>query len=124
MKRIYHPWDSWECFKAGFVKSNKKGTKEEFYSSCKSLLTNSQKFDIIIKEIFQKWPNSCEHNLTNLEMNRVAWLGQAACTYSLGIDCYTTREAWSHLTQAEKDEANRVASENIVLWERNYVKKV
>lgn len=44
--------------------------------------------------VIKEWKHSCEHNLTNTEQNRKAWLGHAACAYALGFPEDVVREAW------------------------------
>ena len=71
-------------------------------------------------KVTQQWPTSCEHNLTDIGMNRRAWVGHAACC--LAIDCPEdiTREAWGYLTQQQQEDANQRADEAIFTWEQSY----
>jgi hypothetical protein len=48
-------------------------------------------------------------------MNRIAWLGQAAVCYSLGIPSKYSA-GWNLLTPEEQDRANEVALEALNKW--------
>lgn len=119
MERIYHPWDKWECYPAGFWKSIDDSKKDERLKKVVDFFTkdNGMAFDVSCNHIIYEWPKSCEHNLTNLEMNRIAWLGQACVAKELGIDCYTTREAWSLLALDVQENANEIAEKYLKEWE-------
>lgn len=56
-----------------------------------------------------------QHYLTNKAMNRIAWLGQAAACYALGIPS-TFRGGFSLLTESEQAEANGVALVYLNKW--------
>ena len=87
MNRIYHTWDKWECYPAGFFEVNApKGlTNEQCEVKYKTLLTDIKEFKKIMRLIIKEWNCSCEHNLTNERMNRIAWMGQASLCYKYGI---------------------------------------
>ena len=85
--RIFHTWDKWECHKAGFYNGfppegmTKAGAEEAY----RAFLADSQRFSEALSHVIAEWTHSCEHYLTNTSMNRIAWLGQAAACYALGI---------------------------------------
>lgn len=116
MERVYHTWDKWECFPAGFYDSTKKGmTKAECEEKYRELLSDSELFGNVLSLIIIEWKNSCEHYLSNPNMNRIAWLGQAALAYHYGIPaCY--RGGYNKLTEDEKSEADRVALVYLNKW--------
>lgn len=66
-----------------------------------------------------EWPLTCLHNLSNLGINRKAFIGHAAC--SLEFDCpeNITRMAWGYLTDEQRLKANQRADEAISQWEIN-----
>ena len=59
--------------------------KAECEEAYRDFLANSQKFSNALEKVTTEWKHSCEHYLTNSAMNRIAWLGQAAACYALGI---------------------------------------
>ena len=87
MNRIYHTWDKWECYPAGFYEVNvPKGMTEEIcHDKYREVMSDLDEFKEIMRRILVEWPHSVEHNLTNERMNRVAWIGQAAMAYQYGI---------------------------------------
>ena len=115
--RIYHPWWKWECYKAGFFK--KESNKERQSAHQKAyveLLSDLDKFAYAMRCVINYWPYSCEHNLTNESMNRIAWLGQASACYTFGACAEQTRGAFHHLSQKQQDEANALADLYLKFW--------
>ncbi len=86
MKRIYHTWNKWECYPAGFYE-NKPKDKSLSDDDCRriyaELLRDIPMFEASMLSIQTEWPRSCEHYLSNEKMNRIAWLGQASLCYAL-----------------------------------------
>ena len=116
MNRIYHTWDKWECYPAGFYEAKHKTlTKEECEQRYKDLLTDLPLFENTLFRVVTEWVNSCEHYLSNDSMNRVAWLGQASLTYIFQIPaCY--RGGYNRLTDKEKGEADLMALKYLNMW--------
>lgn len=88
MERIYHTWDKWECYPAGFY-NPKPPSKKLTIDGCKHLyadfLMDDRRFSDALERVLSEWPNSCEHYLSNERMNRIAWLGQAAMCIETGV---------------------------------------
>jgi hypothetical protein len=88
MERIYHTWDKWECYPAGFFE-NKPKERNLSEGMCKLMyaefLRDTPRFEEAMAGVLRDWPNSCEQWLSNERMNRIAWLGQAAMCYATGI---------------------------------------
>jgi hypothetical protein len=88
MNRIYHTWEKWECYPAGFYE-NKPKDKALSDGDCKKkyaeFLSDIPMFEAAMQSILLEWKNSCEHYLSNEKMNRIAWLGQASMCYATGI---------------------------------------
>lgn len=86
IKRIFHTWDKWECYPAGFYENSINGkTKDEFEEIYKNFLSDLNKFETALNRVLSEWKNSCEHYLSNEKMNRIAWLGQASLCIETGI---------------------------------------
>jgi hypothetical protein len=80
--RIFHTYEKWECYKAGFYNTTKDGmTKTQCEEAYRDFLSNRSRFADALEHVIVEWKNSCEHYLTNSAMNRIAWLGQAAACY-------------------------------------------
>lgn len=117
MDRIYHTWDKWECYPAGFfeVRAPKGLTDDECITLYSELLRDLNEFKRIMICIISEWPNSCQHNLTNERMNRIAWMGQAALCYKYKIPA-RFRGGYHLLNDEEKKLADNCALEIINLW--------
>mgnify|MGYP006292863169 CR=1 FL=1 len=114
--RILHTWEKWECYKAGFYENNKEGmTKEQCEISYKEFLSNENKFKAALWRVLREWPNSCEHYLTNENMNRIAWLGQASLCIETGIPSIF-RGGFMLLTDSQQKKANEIALESLNQW--------
>ncbi len=117
--RIYHPYWLWEDFKAGFY-DNCSGEKKNFFIE-KSIemfqskqLTKENMFYIV-----DNWKYSCEHNLTNQSVNKIAYIGQAACCHYSGCTSTITMEVWNMLDLKVQKIANTIALEAIERWKEN-----
>jgi hypothetical protein len=117
MERIFHTWDKWESFYAGFFNSNppagisKKEAEQLYYE----LLSDEEEFDRVLSKIIIEWPHSCEHNLTNKTLNRIAWMGQAALAYKHGIPAQF-RGGYNLLSKEQQKAADAVALKYINVW--------
>ena len=88
MKRIYHTWNEWECYPAGFYENrpaDKSLTEDDCKEIYRALLADIPRFREALARVLAEWPNSCEHYLSNERMNRIAWLGQASLCIAEGI---------------------------------------
>lgn len=118
--RVFHTYDKWECYKAGFYATSKPGmTKtqcEQFYAE---FLGDLARFEKALNGVVSEWHNSCEHYLTNAAMNRIAWLGQASVCYESGIPSQFCA-GFNLLTEKQQHEANLMALKylNIYLEKR------
>ena len=114
--RIFHTFDKWEATAAGFFAPGIKGrTKEECEQEYGAFLGDLEQFREGIIKTFKEWPNSCEHNLTNSSMNRIAWLGQAAACAARGLPS-TYRGGFTALSKNDQDKANALALEMLNKW--------
>lgn len=115
--RIFHTFDKWECYKAGFYATTPPEgmTKEQCYIEYKKLLSDDNLFKQALENVITKWKYSCEHYLTNKAMNRIAWLGQASLCYAKGISS-EFRNGFNLLTENEQKRANEIALEYLNKW--------
>lgn len=115
MERIFHHFNKWEDFHAGMYDENKEGRKERVKQAA-SILGTPSICRKAMEKVVSEWPIATEYNLSNAEINRKAWLGQAACSCYAGIHEDETREAWGIMTEAQRTEANRIAASIIKEW--------
>lgn len=88
MQRIYHTWDQWECYPAGFYNPKpprKELTTEDCKQAYAAFLADTHRFSAALYRVITEWVNSCEHYLSNERMNRIAWLGQASMCLETGV---------------------------------------
>ena len=123
--RIFHTFDKWECFKAGFYKTTIEGkTIEEAENEYAFFLSNEKEFRKALEKIITEWKHSCEHYLTNNSMNRIAWLGQSSACYAKGLPAIF-RGGFNLLTEKQQKKANNIALEYLNKWlEKHGRKKV
>jgi len=115
--RVYHTWDKWECYRAGFYDERPRDgitveTGEEMY---REFLADEGRFRAALEVVTTSWRFSCEHYLTNERMNRIAWLGQASVAQALGLPS-CCRGGYHRLTQEQKNAADTLALEYLNRW--------
>lgn len=117
MKRIYHTWDKWECYPAGFYETRPPAgmTEQDCLNTYRDLLTDIPKFEAALNRVITEWHNSCEHYLSNERMNRIAWLGQAALCITHGIPSQY-RGGYNLLTEAQQKAADDTALRALNTW--------
>lgn len=114
--RVFHTYDKWECYRAGFYATAKDGmSREQCEKAMAALLADGKKFKKAVNAVVAQWQHSCEHYLTNSAMNRIAWLGQAATCYALGIpSCF--RGGFNLLTKEQQADADDIALNALNWW--------
>jgi ParB-like chromosome segregation protein Spo0J len=120
-ERVFHTYDKWECYAAGFYESKppKGMTGDHCRAYYRELLSDIAEFDRVLELVISEWVKSCEHYLTNTAMNRIAWLGQAALCYKHGIPA-EFRGGYGLLTEAQQLAADEAALRALNRWmERN-----
>ena len=117
MDRIYHTWDKWECYPAGFYEEHPpKGiTKEKAVELYIELLSDIPLFEDVLELVIFEWKHSCEHYLTNERMNRIAWLGQASLAYQYHIPA-KFRIGYHELSDEKKIAADQSALKCLNIW--------
>lgn len=115
--RVFHTWDKWECFKAGFFAERPANgmTMEEGEKKYLDFLSDLSAFEAALISVTTGWPYSCEHNLTNDRMNRIAWLGQAAAAQAHGLPS-CCRGGYHMLTDEQKKSADELALKYLNKW--------
>lgn len=115
--RVFHTYESWECYKAGFYATVAPGgmKKDECEEAYRTFLSDTQVFADALSHVIAEWKHSCEHYLTNGAMNRIAWLGQAGMCYATGVPSQF-RSGFSLLTPEQQKAANECALEYLNKW--------
>lgn len=111
MERIYHRYELWEDYRYGLYDNcNEKELLKEKVVELFSRPKLTQKYMLLA---IKKWRFSCEHNLSNQSLNRVAYLGQAACCLYGGVPAKITMEAWWLVPEKYRNIADQTAK-NII----------
>lgn len=119
MKRIYHTWDKWECYPAGFYEDKSikfpDQSKEQLEKRYAAFLSDTNAFWTALERVISEWTNSCQHYLTNQNMNRIAWLGQASACLALGLPS-AFRGGFHLMTKEQQKTADMVAFTALNVW--------
>jgi len=118
MERIYHTWDKWECYRAGFFENrpeNRKLSEAECKHMYAKFLRDIPRFEAAMAGVLRDWPNSCEQWLSNERMNRIAWLGQSAMCFDTGIPAAFCG-GYNQLSAQEQNAADLAALKYLNIW--------
>jgi len=117
MKRLYHHWEKWECFRAGFYESEAPGgmSSDEARDQYAVFLRDTPRFKAALLRVLAEWPISCDQFLSNENINRIAWLGQASMCIATGVPSRFRGGFWL-LTQDEQRTANSTAELALMHW--------
>jgi ParB-like chromosome segregation protein Spo0J len=116
--RVLHTWDKWECYLAGFYENkpiNRDLSDDDCRNAYAEFLRDTPKFEGALNRVIDEWKNSCEHYLTNENMNRIAWLGQASLCISEGIPSIFCG-GFYYLSDDEQNKANETALKYLNIW--------
>lgn len=114
---IYHPFNLWEDHKKGFYDNISGNNKAEMINQVVEIFSDYNKTKEYMTKVINEWFYSCQHNLTNPSMNRIAYLGQAACCLCYGIPSTITMEAWSKVPKEYQTQANQIAESVLDVWD-------
>ena len=116
MERIYHHYKFWEDHKEGFYNSCSGSEKKEKLDKAVEMFSNAKLTKDNMFRVTDEWTYSCEVNLSNAAMNKIAYIGQAACCIYASIPSTITMEAWSLVDKDSQDRANKIAKEVLNMW--------
>lgn len=121
IKQIYHPYTKWECYKNKMWEDVTGIEAERLLPLAIKFTSNHILYGEAMKRVVYKWRYSCENFLTDLNINRKAWIGHAACSLELNLPENVVRMAWKKLTDEQRYLANKEAEKYIKLWEENFI---
>lgn len=124
MKRIFHPWHLWEDYHYNFYGGSSGLKKEDTITLYRDFLADLDKFEAALKRIIEEWPHSCEHNLTNDSLNKIAYMGQAACALTFKVPSHMSSSGYNLLTQEQQQAADAMAQKYIDIWTERHLKKL
>lgn len=94
---------------AMFLEKKKKSCQKKVIE----LFTNTELTEKYMNKVINEWHYSCEHNLTNISLNRIAWLGQSACCLYAKIPYSITMENWRYVDEENRNIACEIADKII-----------
>jgi hypothetical protein len=107
--RIFHHYEKWECWKYGMYGKKYNNVTEQ----CVLLFSSKENFKLACLAVIEKWKFSAEYFLTDMSINRRAWLGQAACSIWINCNENDAKAAWNKLSHAQQKQANQIAQQII-----------
>ena len=113
--RVWHPYWKWE--EKDFNMWGTVQDRTKYLERAIEFTGDAKRYGKYMMRVVKEWPYSCEHNLTDRSQNRRAWVGHAACALALQCPEDIVRQAWSHLTEQQQNEANAQADQAIGYWE-------
>ena len=116
IEQRFHHYEEWEDYQCGMYDELKEGRANRV-ELAQTLLSSQRICERWMREVKKRWRIACEQVFSNPQVNRKAWLGQAACCLYAGVKEDETREAWWLLTDGEREAANAIAETIISEWE-------
>lgn len=115
--KIWHPFNEWEEYQQGMWRSINSRHRKMLLQWAINFTGNHKLYGTWMRTVLIEWPISCEQNLSDLNQNRRAWLGHAAVQIAIDIPEDITREAWGHLSDRQRELADKEADATIKEWE-------
>jgi hypothetical protein len=116
IERVHHHWEKWEDYKAGFYNNLSGKEKRGMIDKVVEMFSSKELTEKYMEKAINEWYYSCEQNLTNNGMNKIAYIGQAACCIYAGIPATITMEAWSSVPLEFQEIANGIAESKLIKW--------
>jgi hypothetical protein len=88
---------------------------EEGEEEYRRFLSDLPRFEQALVGVIGQWKHSCEHYLSNVNMNRIAWLGQAAVCFAMGIPS-CCRGGYHRMTDEQQQAADGMALKYLNKW--------
>jgi len=119
MRRIYHHYEKWECYPAGFYETTAPDgmNAEQAQQAYAEFLGDLDRFESALQRVLAEWTHSCDQFLSNEHINRIAWLGQAAMCIETRVPS-VFRGGFKLLTLQKQRLANAMAQKYLDIWAR------
>lgn len=118
MQQKFVHYTLWEDFLNDMWRVSKNDI-ELFLDKAIEFTGNDELYGKAMLRVIVEWPLTCLHNLSNIGINRRAFVGHAACSLEFNCPEIITRMAWSRLTDEQRIKANHKADLAIAQWEIN-----
>lgn len=120
LKRIYTPYTEWEDYINGMWRKLPASEEDDAIKICIEFTGDHLKYGQAMSEVIFAWPKTMLNSLTNVSINRKAFLGHCAVQYKINMPEYITRMAWKYLSFDQQILANKQAEININKWIIDY----
>tara|TARA_R110002153_G_scaffold57939_2_gene159157 strand:- start:708 stop:1079 length:372 start_codon:yes stop_codon:yes gene_type:complete len=117
LERVYHSWEKWEDHKNGFYNNIGGKNKKILETKVFELFGNENICRENMYKVVKEWRYSCEHNLSNNSINKIAYIGQASCCIYGGVPSTITMDCWSKINKEHRNRADLIAKEVLLFWE-------
>lgn len=123
IKRIYHNHRLWEEVEYNMYGNYNNKNKEMLIQKVINFFNTESLVIEYMERVIEQFKFSCEHNLTNPNMNKIAFIGQCSLALYGKIAREITMIAWNYLTPEIQERANKIAEKQIKRWEecQNYI---
>lgn len=118
IKRLYEPYWKWEDFNNGMWNKIEKKDEPDMLYKAIQFTSNYIMYGEAMGEVIKAWPITMRNSLTNLSINRRAFLGHCACSFKFNCPEYITRQAWHIITEQQRIDADKIAESHIKKYER------
>lgn len=119
ISRIYHPYWLWEEYKLGFYNNFSNNDFKRLRPKVIELFSSYEDTSLYMDRVVNEFLYSCEHNLSNTSMNRVAFLGQCASLLHNGSPSELTMKSWKYVPEEYQKQANIIAESIINKYVEN-----
>lgn len=116
MKQLFRPYWEWEDYANGMWRKVSFEDEDRMLVQAIEFTGDWVKYGEAMGEVVTTWPLTMLNSLTNVSINRRAFLGHCAVCYRLGIPEYITRKAWGMLTNEQRWRADDIAEKHIKHW--------
>jgi hypothetical protein len=121
MKQVYYNYLLWEDYQNGMWRKHPKQLEEQMCIDALEFMQDVERWGDAMIKVIKEWKYTTEHNLSDPQTNKKAFIGQCAVCYELGIPEHITREVWGKLTEKNQIEANNKAKKAISLFKLNHL---
>ena len=120
IKQVWVPYWEWEDWLNGMWN---KGDESQLQAAI-DFMGNHILYGEAMGEVIAAWPCTMLNSLTNVSINRRAFLGHCAVCFKLQIPESITRQAWGILTEQQRFDADAIAEKHIKHWGYEYSRSV
>ena len=123
IERVFYHYSFWECYRNGMWRKLESGEERDMLSLAVEFTGDDEAYGAAMLRVVNEWPVTCKHHLSDLGLNRRAFVGHAAACLAHGLPEYITRQAWALLTDDQRVRANRRADIAIEAWENAHLRR-